>query len=123
MILLGINEDHNSTAAIIKDGEVVACASEERFTRTKNDMGYPKKAIDSVLEIAGVSGEEVDYALYASLICAPLEIRLKRSATFKIKDYIREMHEYWKPVLLQKKSYFRHLGLSLELVSPKAKFL
>ena len=103
MILLGINEDHSGTAAIIIDGTVIACASEERFTRLKNDMGYPKKAIDSVLEIAGVSGEEVDFALYSSLICPPMDLRLKRTSTFKIKDYIREMHEYWKPVLLQKK--------------------
>ena len=94
MILLGINEDHSGTAAIIIDGTVIACASEERFTRLKNDMGYPKKAIDSVLEIAGVSGEEVDYALYASLICAPLEMRLKRSTTFKIKDYIPKHFNY-----------------------------
>ena len=43
MILLGITEDHNCTAAIIKNGEVAACASEERFTRTKNDMGYSQK--------------------------------------------------------------------------------
>ena len=69
MILLGINEDHSGTAAIIIDGTVIACASEERFTRLKNDMGYPKKAIDSVLEIAGVSGEEVDFALYSSSEC------------------------------------------------------
>ena len=65
MILLGINEGHNATAAIIRNGAVLACASEERFTRTKNDTGYPKKAIDSVLEVAGISCEEIDFVLSA----------------------------------------------------------
>ena len=37
MIILGINEDHNATAAIVKNGEVLACQSEERNTRRKND--------------------------------------------------------------------------------------
>ena len=52
MILLGISEGHNATAAIIRNGAVLACASEERFTRTKNDVGYPKKAIAAVILVS-----------------------------------------------------------------------
>ena len=36
----------NSTAALMIDGQILACVSEERFTRVKNDERYPKKAID-----------------------------------------------------------------------------
>ncbi len=67
MILLGISDGHNATATIIRNGAVLACASEERFTRTKNDVGYPKKAIDSVLEMAGISCEEIDFVLSSSI--------------------------------------------------------
>ena len=101
MILLGTNEDHNATAAIIRNGAVLACASEERFTRTKNDTGYPKKAIDSVLEVAGISCEEIDFVLSGTIISDPVAIRLKTVSTFKIEDYLREMHEYWKVVLIE----------------------
>ncbi|MEK7364243.1 MAG: carbamoyltransferase N-terminal domain-containing protein, partial [candidate division NC10 bacterium] len=44
MIILGINETHCATAAVLKDGKIVGCASEERFTRVKNDAGYPRRA-------------------------------------------------------------------------------
>src|SRR5881409_2022892 len=48
MIVLGINETHCATAAILRDGRIVGCASEERFTRLKNDAGYPRLAIDAL---------------------------------------------------------------------------
>ena len=40
---------HDSAAAIIVDGEIIAAAQEERFTRKKHDPNYPKNAIDFVL--------------------------------------------------------------------------
>jgi len=42
VIVLGVSETHCATAAILRDGEIVACASEERFSRLKNDAGYPR---------------------------------------------------------------------------------
>jgi len=41
----GVSETHCATAAILRDGEIVACASEERFSRLKNDAGYPRQAV------------------------------------------------------------------------------
>lgn len=46
---------HNSAAAIIRDGEIVAAAEEERFTRVKNDRRFPHHAINYCLEEAGIS--------------------------------------------------------------------
>ncbi|MEZ4322293.1 MAG: carbamoyltransferase N-terminal domain-containing protein [Myxococcota bacterium] len=53
---------HDSAAALIRDGELVAAAQEERFTRRKNDPSFPMHAIRSVLEIAGE--REVDRVVY-----------------------------------------------------------
>lgn len=102
MIILGINEDHNATAAIIRDGAVLACASEERFTRVKNDTEYPKKAIDSVLAAAGIAPSQIDAVAFAGIRCDPVQMRIKRVTRYKISDYVREMHEHWKKVLLEK---------------------
>jgi len=65
MIVLGINETHCATAAIVRDGRVVGCASEERFTRLKNDAGYPRLAIDALLRQCGIAPVEIDVVALA----------------------------------------------------------
>ncbi len=50
---------HNSAAALIRDGEIVAAAEEERFTRVKNDRRFPHNAINYCLEEAGISQHEL----------------------------------------------------------------
>ena len=60
MIVLGLNETHCATAAVLQDGRVVGCASEERFTRLKNDAGYPRLAIDALLAELELSPADID---------------------------------------------------------------
>ncbi|WP_182867062.1 carbamoyltransferase family protein [Rhodopirellula sp. JC639] len=52
---------HDSAAALLVDGEVVAAAQEERFTRTKHDAGFPTHAIDFCLTQAGITAGDLDY--------------------------------------------------------------
>jgi carbamoyltransferase len=65
-IILGIHDGHNSGASLSIGGKIVASVSEERLTRRKNEVGYPEKAIDDVLRIAGISRGDVDEVAYAS---------------------------------------------------------
>ena len=60
MIVLGINETHCATAAVLRDGRIVGCASEERFTRLKNDAGYPRRAIDALLAELRLTPADID---------------------------------------------------------------
>ena len=60
--ILGISAFyHDSAAALVVDGEIVAAVQEERYTRVKNDEGFPIHAIDSCLEIGGIRAGELDY--------------------------------------------------------------
>jgi len=60
--ILGISAFyHDSAAALVVDGEIVAAAQEERFTRTKHDHEFPTNAIDYCLQEAGLSPEQLDY--------------------------------------------------------------
>jgi len=60
--ILGISAFyHDSAAALVVDGEIVAAAQEERWTRKKHDFGFPYHAIDYCLEEAGLRPEELDY--------------------------------------------------------------
>jgi carbamoyltransferase len=104
MIVLGINEDHVGTAALVRDGSVLACCSEERFTRIKNDTEYPMLAIDSVLKETGTPPGKIDCVAIASQCFGdPVQSRIKRVTRYTIGDYVKEMREYWYPVLVERK--------------------
>jgi carbamoyltransferase len=55
---------HDSAAALVVDGRVVAAAQEERFTRIKHDSSFPRKAIDYCLGEAGLRPEELDHVVF-----------------------------------------------------------
>src|SRR2546427_258219 len=65
MIVLGISETHCAPAAILRDGAIVGCASEERFTRLKNDAGYPRLAVEALLRDAGLEASQIDLVALA----------------------------------------------------------
>ena len=60
--ILGISAYyHDSAAAVVVDGEIVAAAQEERFTRIKHDHRFPANAVAYCLEEAGLNPEQLDY--------------------------------------------------------------
>ena len=65
MTILGISAFyHDSAACVVVDGDVVAAAQEERFTRKKHDAGFPARATEYCLHEAGVSAQDVDYVVF-----------------------------------------------------------
>jgi carbamoyltransferase len=73
MIVLGVNETHCATAAVLRDGRIVGCASEERFTRVKNDAGYPRRAIDALLTELDLRPADIDLVALAGARAASRE--------------------------------------------------
>ena len=65
MKILGISAYyHDSAAALVADGRIIAAAQEERFTRKKHDDGFPSNAIRYCLKEAGIDINEVDYIVF-----------------------------------------------------------
>ncbi|HEX5628102.1 MAG TPA: carbamoyltransferase N-terminal domain-containing protein, partial [Usitatibacteraceae bacterium] len=65
MRILGVSAYyHDSAAALIDDGRIVAAAQEERFSRRKHDSRFPRHAIDYCLSEAGTSLDAVDYVAF-----------------------------------------------------------
>lgn len=63
--ILGISAFyHDSAAALISDGEVIAAAQEERFTRIKHDSTFPSQSIEFCLNKAGLNSNKVDYVVF-----------------------------------------------------------
>jgi len=65
MQILGIScYYHDAAAALLRDGELVAAAEEERFSRVKHDFRYPRNAIRFCLESGGIDGSDLDYVVF-----------------------------------------------------------
>ena len=63
--ILGISAFyHDSAAALLRDGEIVAAAQEERFTRKKHDAGFPRHAVGHCLHQAGIKASDLDYVSF-----------------------------------------------------------
>jgi carbamoyltransferase len=63
--ILGISAFyHDSAAALIVDGEIVAAAQEERFTRIKHDAAFPQQAVEYCLREGGISAAELDFVVF-----------------------------------------------------------
>jgi carbamoyltransferase len=93
--ILGISAFyHDSAAALIKDGEIVAAGEEERFSRVKNDRRFPAHAVNYCLEEAGISQHDLAAVVYYDN--APLTFeRLMHS----IAAVGPEGSESWKRIL------------------------
>jgi len=65
MLILGIScFYHDSAAVLLKDGELVAAAAEERFSRKKHDFDFPSLAIDFCLKTTGITAADLDYVAF-----------------------------------------------------------
>ena len=65
MNILGIScYFHDASAALLRDGQLLAAAEEERFTRKKHDYEFPQNAIDFCLKTGGISAADLDYVVF-----------------------------------------------------------
>ena len=67
MIILGINDSHNSSVCLYEDGRLISAVGEERLRRVKNWTGFPEKALFECLRIAARRIEDVDYFAVAGV--------------------------------------------------------
>ena len=118
--ILGISAYfHDSAAALIIDGKIVAAAQEERFTRIKHDASFPSNAVEYVLQEAGLTYDELSSVAYYEKPLLKFERLLETYHAFAprgLKSFLRAM-----PVWMKEKVFFRSL-LARELSqSGKAK--
>ncbi len=107
MKILGLSLGQLTTACLMIDGKIVASVSEERFTKNKNDMAYPKNAIEYCLEEGKVQGKDLDIIAIASLhIPADYQV-IKKFSDFSIQDYIKAQREVWYPKIYENKKVNR----------------
>ncbi len=106
MYILGISAYyHDSAACLIKDGEIVAAAQEERFTRIKHDSGFPTNAIKYCLDEAGIEPRQLDYVAFYDKPFLKFERLLETYLAFAprgFKSFAASMPVWIKEKLFQK---------------------
>ena len=105
--ILGISAFyHDSSATLLKDGEIIAAAQEERFTRIKHDSSFPHNSIISVLKIGNTSLSEVDYIIFYEKPFLKFERLLETYVAFApkgFKQFTKSMPIWLSEKLFQKK--------------------
>ena len=88
---------HDSSAALVKDGVLVAASEEERFSRLKHDSGFPGLAVDFVLKMGGLTIHDVDYVVFYEKPFVKFErMLLSAMATFpRSAAVFRESMQRW----------------------------
>ncbi|MDT8447863.1 MAG: carbamoyltransferase [bacterium] len=106
MLILGISAFyHDSAAALVLDGDIVAAAQEERFTRKKHDPGFPSEAIKYCLNVANVKLEEIDYVVFYDKPLVKFERLLETYLAFApqgFRSFVTAM-----PIWLKEKLYLK----------------
>lgn len=96
--ILGISAFyHDSAAVLLRDGEIVAAAQEERFTRRKHDPGFPVMAIAYCLAEGGISAEALDYVAFYE---KPLAVFEKELPSLQRVDLLRRNVAYQSLVII-----------------------
>jgi carbamoyltransferase len=108
MIILGISAYyHDSAAALIRSGEIVAAAQEERFSRKKHDSGFPEQAIKYCLQAAQIELSKVDQVIFYDKPLIKFERLLETYVAYAprgFKSFLMAM-----PVWLKEKLYLKTL--------------
>lgn len=114
MRILGISAYyHDSAAALVVDGRVVAAAQEERFTRRKHDSAFPAYAIEACLSLGKISARDIDYVTFYDKPFLKFERLLETYLAFAPRGFqsFRKALPLWvKEKLFQKKLLLDELG-------------
>lgn len=102
-VILGIQEAHDASAALMVDGRIVAAAQEERFTGLKGDYGLPVHAITACMKQTGIKREQIDEVALSSHAWNPVLTKIKRNANFKVSDWVKEQREFWYPKIFEQR--------------------
>ena len=123
MNILGISAFyHDSAACLVRDGEIIAAAQEERFTRKKHDFSYPTNAINYCLEAGNIKGEALDYVAFYDKPFIKFERILETYLAFApsgIQSFIMAIPLWIKQKLWMKETIKEQLGYQGKVIFPE----
>lgn len=123
MYILGISAFyHDSAACIISDGQIIAAAQEERFTRKKHDFNFPINAINFCLDYVGISSDELEYVAFYDKPFLKFERILETYLTYApigIKSFLKAMPLWIKEKIWMKELIKKELNYNGKILFPE----
>ena len=121
--ILGISAFyHDSAAALLRDGEIIAAAQEERFTRKKHDEAFPFNAIEYCLNEAGIEAADLSEVAFYDKPWLKFERLLETYLSytpFGLQSFLRAMPLWIKEKLWMGELVKRELGFKEDLIFPE----
>ena len=118
MHILGISAYyHDSAACLLRDGEIISAAQEERFTRKKHDASFPQNAIKYCLEEGSIYANQIDNVVFYEKPFIKFERLLETYLAFAPKgftSFVKAMPVWIKDKLFQKSNLIKELKLTLD---------
>ena len=125
--ILGISAYyHDSAAALVVDGEIVAAAQEERFSRRKHDARYPRNAVNYVLAETGLKLDDIDQVAFYDKPFLKFERLIETYVAYAPRgwqSFKTAMPVWMKEKLFQKDMLFKELKQHDGSFSDKSKLL
>lgn len=123
MYILGISAYyHDSAACLVKDGEIIAAAQEERFTRKKHDYNFPANAVNFCLNYAGIKSSDLSYVAFYDKPFLKFERLLETYLTYApvgIKSFIKAIPLWINQKLWMKELIKKELGYEGQVLFPE----
>jgi carbamoyltransferase len=123
MYILGISAFyHDSAACLVKDGEILSAAQEERFTRKKHDHNFPVNAINFCLKHEGIDSSKLDLVAFYDKPFLKFERLLETYLTYApvgINSFIKAMPLWIKQKLWMKELIKNELGYEGKIIFPE----
>lgn len=123
MFVLGISAFyHDSAACILKDGEIIAAAQEERFTRKKHDYHFPRQSIKFCFQRAGISVADIDYVSFYEQPRLKFDRLLKTYLMYAprgLGSFVTSMPLWMKEKLWMGNEIRKELGYQGTLICPE----
>jgi carbamoyltransferase len=123
MYILGISAFyHDSAACLIEEGEIIAAAQEERFTRKKHDFRFPRNAINFCLDYAKITSNDLEIVAFYDKPFLKFERILETYLTYApagIKSFLKAMPLWIKEKIWMKDLIFKQLNYDGKIIFPE----
>ena len=122
--ILGISAFyHDSAAALVVDGKVIAAAQEERFSRIKHDASFPTRSIECCLKIGGIDASEIDHVVFYEKPLLKFERILEThlaNAPFGLSSFLESMPVWLRSKIFISQSISKHIkGYDRKVIFPE----